>query len=153
MRALDQLLPPAEQARVITAIQAAERATSGEIKVHVERACPGKDAMARARALFQSLGLTRTRERNGVLVYVAIDDRLAAILGDQGIHAEVGETFWQEALDRMREGFRRGAFGDGLVGAVEAVGARLARRFPPRKDDVNELSDEISTDDGPDRPK
>jgi uncharacterized membrane protein len=143
---LDQILKPDEQQRIVAAIKAAELRTSGEIKVHVEQKCPGGDAMARALALFQKLGLTKTRERNGVIIYVATGDQKFALFGDQGIHEEVGSQFWSEAAQRMTEAFKRSAFGDGIVGAVESIGARLATRFPHRKDDQNELSDEISTD-------
>jgi uncharacterized membrane protein len=143
--ALDQLLPPADQARVVQAIQAAERTTSGEIKVHIEARCSESDALARAQALFVELGLTRTRERNAVLLYVAARDRRFALLGDQGIHEEVGSQFWSEAAEKMTRAFRDGRLGDGLVEAISAIGERLARRFPPRPDDQNELSDDIST--------
>jgi uncharacterized membrane protein len=144
--ALDQLLPSSEQTRVVEAIKTAEQRTSGEIKVHVEARCPGGDPMKRATELFERLGLTRTRERNGVLLYLAMRDRQFAIFGDQGIHAEVGAQFWSEAAARLTEAFAGGRFGDGIVAAVEAIGARLAQRFPPRSDDRNELSDDISTD-------
>jgi uncharacterized membrane protein len=143
---LDQLIPPAEQTRIVDAIKAAELRTSGEIKVHIEARCPGGDAMKRAVELFARLGLERTRERNGVLIYVAARDRMFALRGDQGIHEEVGSQFWSEAAARMTDAFKAGRFADGVVGAVEAIGARLAQRFPPRADDQNELSDEISTD-------
>jgi uncharacterized membrane protein len=143
---LDQILKPDEQQRIVAAIKAAELTTSGEIKVHIESRCPGGDAMGRAQALFDKLGLTKTRERNGVIIYVAAQDRKFALWGDQGIHEEVGSQFWSEAAQRMTDSFKNGAFGEGIVGAVESIGARLAKKFPHRADDVNELSDEISTD-------
>src|SRR5690349_18751477 len=105
MSALDQLLPETDQSRVVEAIQAAERGTSGEIKVHVEARCPGGDAMKRAELLFQKLGLHQTRERNGVLIYVALGDRKFALRGDQGIHEAVGSPFWAEAAAAMKDAF------------------------------------------------
>jgi uncharacterized membrane protein len=144
-RRLDRLLPPDDQRRVVEAIRAAEKTTSGEIKVHVEARCRGGDAYARAVALFGALGLTRTRERNAVLLYVATRDRRFAVLGDAGIHEEVGSQFWAEAIARMGESFGRGALGDGLCAAIAAIGARLAQRFPPRPDDKNEIDDSISS--------
>ena len=147
MGGLDSLLSPADQARVVAAVQAAEKRTSGEIKVHIDRACP-IDAWTRAKELFVRLGLTKTRQRNGVLVYVAVDDRKLAILGDVAIHDDVGETFWQEALELLRDAFKRGAYADGLVAAVKAVGSRLAERFPAKPGDENEISDDISTGEG-----
>ena len=147
MALVDQLLGTDDQKRIVAAIGAAEQRTSGEIKVHVEAKCPGGDAMARAQALFARLGLTKTRERNGVIVYVATADKKFALFGDQGIHEEVGSQFWSDAAQRMTDSFKKGAFGDGIVGAIESIGARLAAKFPHRADDQNELSDEISTSD------
>lgn len=144
-RKLDQLLPPVDQERIVEAIRQAESTTSGEIKVHIEDRCPGGDPYRRATALFSQLGLQRTREHNAVLIYVAMGPRKLALLGDRGIHQEVGAPFWTEAVERMRTAFARGAFGEGIVGAVQAVGSRLAQRFPPRPDDKNELPDDIST--------
>ncbi len=117
--------------------------------MHVEGKCPGSVALPRAQALFAKLGLERTRERNGVLIYVATADRRFAVIGDTGIHEEVGSQFWAEAVARMGAAFRQGAFGDGLVGAIESVGKRLAERFPPKPGGVNQLGDDISTDENP----
>lgn len=143
---LDKVLHPTDQTRIVDAIKAAERLTSGEIKVHVEGRCPAPDPMKRAQELFAKLGLTRTKERNGVLIYVAVRDRRFTILGDAGIHEEVGSQFWAEAVERMSIAFRRGAFGEGIVSAIQAVAPRLAHRFPRKPDDKNELDDDISTD-------
>jgi uncharacterized membrane protein len=144
MAALDRLLTKADQARIVAAIGAAEKRTSGEIKVHVEARCAGKP-WERALALFHKLGLEKTRERNAVLIYVAVRSRKYALLGDTGIHEEVGSQFWSEAAGRMQGAFRRGALAEGIIGAVEAVGARLAQKFPPRADDTNEIPDDISS--------
>lgn len=143
---LDKVLHPTDQNRIIDAIKAGERLTSGELKVHVEGRCPGGDPRKRAEELFPKLGLTRTKERNGVLIYVATRDRRFTIIGDVGINEEVGSQFWKEAADRMTIAFRRGAFGDGIVGALQSVAARMAKRFPRMADDKNEIDNDISTD-------
>lgn len=142
--ALDKLLDRESQARVVSAIARAEAATSGEIRVHLEARCRGGDPYSRAIELFPRLGMHKTAERNGVLIYVAVRDRRLAIIGDEKIHVDVGDAFWREAVEKMRAAFRSGALGDGLVGAIEEVGRRLASRFPRRTDDRNELPDEIS---------
>lgn len=144
---LDKVLHPSDQVKIVDAIRAAERLTSGEIKVHVEARCPGGDPYQRAVTLFQKLGLTKTKERNAVLIYVATRDHKFSILGDSGIHEDVGSAFWAEAAQRMRVAFARGAFGEGITGAVQSVGSRLAKRFPRQNDDVNEISNEITSDD------
>jgi uncharacterized membrane protein len=143
---LDKVLHPTDQQKIVDAIRAAERVTSGELKVHVELRCAG-DPYQRALDLFQRLGLTKTKDRNAVLVYVATRDRKFSILGDHGIHEEVGSAFWADAVQRMKVAFARGAFGEGIAGAVQSVGQRMAKKFPRKTDDVNEIDNEITTDD------
>ena len=139
---LEELLPASEQERVVAAIRRAEGKTSGQVKVHLDARCIGP-ARRRAERLFVRLGLSGTRHRNAVLLYVAVRDHKYAILGDSGIHEAVGGSFWESAAARMKDAFARGALGDGLVGAIEAIGEKLAERFPPGQTS-NEISDDIS---------
>ena len=143
-RVLDELLSAPEQARVVEAIRAAEARTSGQIKVHLDEHCPG-EPLDRATHLLHALGLTATREKNAVLIYVAALDRKFAVLGDEGIHAAAGSDFWHTALARIREALARGSLTDGLVTGIAAVGDELAARFPHRAGAQNEISDDIST--------
>ena len=144
--ALDKVIHPTDQQKIVDAIRAAERVTSGEVKVHIEQRCPGGDPYKRAADQFARLGLTKTKDRNAVLIYVATRDRKFAILGDKGIHEEVGSAFWADAVQRMKVSFARGAFGEGISGAVQSVGQRMAAKFPRKVDDVNEIDNEITTD-------
>ena len=139
---LDELLPPVDQERVLAAIRSAEARTSGQVKVHLEGRCIGP-ARRRAERVFLILGLERTQHRNAVLLYVAVRDHKYAILGDTGIHEAVGGAFWDAAAAQMKDAFARGALGDGLVGAIEAIGEKLAERFPPAATG-NEIPDDIS---------
>ncbi|MEO6953583.1 MAG: TPM domain-containing protein [Polyangia bacterium] len=146
---LDAFLPITDQKRVVEAIHAAEQKTCGEIKVHIDAKLPaGKTPYERAIEVFAASGLGKTREQNAVLVYIASEDRRHAMIGDVGIHAEVGDAFWATAIEALGMHFKRGAYGDGLVAAVQAVGERLAARFPRTSTDAkeNQLSDDISTD-------
>ena len=88
--------------------------------------------------------MDKTKERNGILFYVAVDARAFAIVGDAGIHAHVGDAFWDELRDAMAAAFAAGKPAEGLSAAIERAGARLAEKFPRGADDRNELSDEIS---------
>ena len=87
-----------------------------------------------------------TRERSGVLIYVAWKSREFAVIGDEGIHHAAGEMFWKDVCDKMRGHFVRGDKAGGLVEGVRAAGEKLAAHFPVRADDRNELSNEISED-------
>ena len=122
----------------------AEQATSGEIRVHIERTVPGGDAVARAKELFVELGMSATALRNGVLIYVAAEDHKFAICGDKGIDEVVEDDFWDCTKDAMQDEFRHGRFKQGLIDGISRAGSRLRQYFPGRHDDTNELPNEIS---------
>jgi uncharacterized membrane protein len=143
---LDKVLHPLDQQRVIDAIKAAERLSSAELKVHVEARCPGGDPQKRAHDLFIALGLQRTRERNAVLIYVAVRDRRFAILGDSKVHEPPNAPFWADATQRLNMSLGRGAVGEGIAGAIQVIGRKLQPRFPRAADDRNEIDNEITTD-------
>ena len=135
---------------IVAAVRAAERRTAAEIRVHVERRVghgartQSTDALARAREVFVALKMHETAARSGVLIYLAMEDRTLAIVGDDGIHGRVGDAYWHGVRDRMVERLRAGAARDAIVDAVAEVGAVLAREFPRRPDDVDELPDDVS---------
>jgi len=125
------------------AIMNAELDTSGEIRVHIENTCKG-DAMERALAVFKKLGMDKTESRNGVLIYLAIENRKFAIIGDEGIHAVVTEIFWESIKNKMMNQFRENHFTEGLVEAITETGKQLKTYFPHKSEDKNELQDDIS---------
>jgi uncharacterized membrane protein len=131
-----------EQA-ILAAIRQAEARTSGEIRVRVE-ARSGDDPLAAARAAFESLGMRATELHNGVLFYLAVEDKTFVILGDDGIDAKVPKDFWDTVRDTVIDGLRQGAFGAGLAAGIERAGEQLAAYFPCAEDDANELPDAIS---------
>jgi len=138
-----RLMSEADLEAVRRAIVDAEAGTSAEIRVHLDHACPG-DPMARAAAVFARLGMHRTEARNGVLIYVAIQHRKLAVLGDQGIHERVGDAYWQRLVAEVLAHFREAHPRDGFLHAVGALGAALHQHFPRAPDDHNELRDEVS---------
>jgi uncharacterized membrane protein len=149
-RWLRRRLAADDLAAIADAVRDAEASTSAELRVHLEprvpRARPGKTLapLDRAREVFASLGMHRTRERNGVLLYVALEDRKLAVVGDEGIHARVGDHYWEHVRDAMVDRFRRGQNREGIVTGVREIGATLAQLFPRRPDDVDELPNTLS---------
>lgn len=125
------------------AIRSAENNTSGEIRVHVEVGAQAP-ALAVAQRIFRELGMDKTKDRNGILILLAVDRREFAIVGDEGIDKVVSEDFWDSERDMMRQHFRQGDFASGISLAIQQVGAKLKQFFPHQEDDVNELPDEIS---------
>jgi putative membrane protein len=97
---------------------------------------------ARSRQMFLDQGVTETRERSGVLVYLSEAERRVELLADRGIHEHVGAEDWQKLVDEVVGAIRKGRAADGVGAAVDAIGARLAQHFPPSPDDINELPDE-----------
>jgi uncharacterized membrane protein len=131
--------------RIVAAISEAEKKSSGEIRIHVTRRKPA-DLEARARRRFEKLGMTKTRHRNGVLIYIAPSVRQFQILGDAGVHAKCGDDFWKETAAEMESHFRKAEFTEGIVSGIEKVGRVLAEHFPKEEGDSNELSDEVTED-------
>lgn len=135
---------PEEEQRIIEAIQTAEAATTGEIRVHLEHN-PGSEALSEAKRIFRKLGMHRTAARNGVLLLLAPEQRSFAIIGDEAIDRVVPANFWEAERDLIQNHFRRGEFCEGIVAAVAQVGEVLKMHFPNLADtNENELPDDIS---------
>lgn len=140
----EQLFSASDKSQIISAIKAAEKKTSGEIQVHIESHC-ADDVMDRAAEVFEILKMHKTKERNAVLFYLAVDDHKFAILGDRGINAVVPQNFWEEIKNTMLAQFKIGEYTTGLSLGIEMSGKALQEHFPfERKGDINELPDEIS---------
>lgn len=132
-----------DQLKITNAIRVAENNTSGEIRVHIENHCAG-DVLDRAAYLFEKLEMHKTELRNGVLFYLAVEDRKFAILGDAGINHVVPEDFWESTKEVVIGKLKEGKYADGLAEGIVKAGEQLKTHFPHQSDDINELSDEIS---------
>jgi len=135
-------LSPTETAVVEQAIARAESYTSAEIKFVIARHC-WANIRDKAARVFKKLGLDRTDQRNCVLILLVTANREFFIYGDRGIHDKVGQALWDDLRDRMAESFRRNAFAEGIGEAVGIIGRELGQYFPRRRDDVNEISNEV----------
>ena len=132
--------------RIVKAIKDAELNTSGEVKVHIEETCPTDDPTERAKQVFQYLRLESTAQRNGVLFYLAYGNHKFAIWGDEGIDKVVPINFWEGIRDSMRQYFLQEDFAGGLQMGIREAGNQLKKFFPYHQDDVNEISDDVSTE-------
>lgn len=134
----------AERRRIELAIERAERGNRAEIAVHVEDRYPGDGPLARAHALFDRLGMDRTREGTGVLLYVAVEDHRAAVWAGPGLVGASAPAFWQEAVAHVAAGFAQGDGVGGIVKALDHIG-ELARRVAAGEDAAgNELPDRVT---------
>jgi uncharacterized membrane protein len=133
-----------EEARIMQAIGAAEQRTSGEIRLFVEDFCDRDHPVERAAELFQSFGMFNTKQRNGVLIYLAEKSRMFAIWGDAGIHERVGFQFWDAEKQLLRAQLLEGNACEGICQVVAQIGEQLRHHFPADPhDNENELPDEI----------
>lgn len=132
-----------QEQRIIKAIAEAENKTSGEVRVHIEHKS-NRDPLERAARIFHELGMDETELQNGVLIYIATEDHKAAVYAGKGIHKQVEEGFWNDVLNILLDHFKQQEFEAGIVEAVKIVGNKLKELYPYRRDDINELTDEIS---------
>ena len=151
MSKVEDFLTPEEETAIVEAIRIAEKNTSGEIRVHLEPTSisaeePNEpiDAFDRAAEVFDLLNMDNTKESNGVLIYVAVQDRTLVIMGDKSINDVVGQNFWEGTKDVIINHFKNGNMKQGLVEGILKAGEQLKKHFTHKKDDKNELPDDIS---------
>lgn len=137
-------LTPEQEQNIVKAIGLAEFQTSGEIRLHTEQFCELDDTMQRALEVFYDLEMHLTQQQNGILIYIAYEDRKMAIVGDEGINNVVPKNYWDIIIHQMTTDFAAGHFEEGICKAVNDVGEKLKQYFPWNNDDKNELSDQIS---------
>lgn len=138
------LLRKIDTEKVRAAIAAAERETTAELRVSLAPLFWGSVERAAHRA-FDRLGMRATRERNGVLIFLVPGRRQFAVVGDQGIHARVGDAFWRDVAAAMQKHFRRGDFTAGLLDGIATIGEELRRHFPIAEgvERPNQLPDDV----------
>jgi len=143
MSKIEDFLSEEEEQEIVKAIRIAEQNTSGEIRIHIEKSTQ-IDAFNRAMDVFHFLKMDNTKLQNGVLIYVAVEDKNFVIYGDKGINDVVSNDFWDTTKDVMQSHFKTGKFKQGLIEGVLKAGKALETYFPWKQDDTNELSNEIS---------
>lgn len=144
-----KFLSEKDEQKLISAISKAEESTTGEIRLHIEFRCK-KDPLERAQAVFHELEMDQTDVRNGVILYVATDDKKVAIYGDEGISSQVPDDFWQEEVDKLIAEFKQENFEQGLELVIADIGEKLRQFYPGDGTDPNELDNEISFGDNRD---
>lgn len=131
-----------QQELISNAIAEAEKATSGEIRIAIDKHCEG-DAIEQATAHFSKLGMDKTSRHNGVLIYLAHADHKFAIIGDSGINKLVPEDFWETTKVAMQAHFASGNLTQGIIAGILLTGEKLAKFYPFEKGDINELPNEV----------
>ena len=132
-----------EKRHILEAIREAEARTSGEIRIHIQWRTPD-DILAAAANVFERLGMTRTRERNGVLILFGTQKKRFAIAADRGIYEKVPAHFWDTIAAHLEAEFKRDRFAEGLTQGILEIGEKLRTFFPASKENPNELPNRIS---------
>lgn len=140
---VEDFLTSKEEEDIVEAIRIAESKTSGEIRVHIENQCD-MDIFEHALEVFHMLKMDNTKARNGVLIYVAVNNRSFVIYGDEGINDVVSNDFWNSTRDKIASQFKKGHFKQGLVDGVKEAGQALSKYFPWHHDVKDELDNTIS---------
>ncbi len=143
MSSLEEFLSYSEEEEIIEAIRVAEKNTSGEIRVHIEKNC-ADDTFQHATEVFHYLKMDNTRLQNGVLIYIALAKKEFVIYGDKGINDIVGKDFWNSTRDQIEAQFKVGKFKQGLIEGIIEIGKVLSQHFPWLHNDRNELDNTIS---------
>ena len=144
MSKTEDFLTKGEEADIVEAIRQAEQKTSGEIRVHLEATSGDEDIFERSMEVFHQLKMDNTKESNGVLIYVAVEDRNFVIYGDKGINDVVPDDFWESTKDLIVSHFKKGEFKQGLVEGILKAGEQLQMHFPWDENDINELPNQVS---------
>lgn len=132
-----------QQQQMVEAIQHAEKKTSGEVRVFVESKCKYVDPVDRAKEVFFSLKMENTKDRNAVLLYLALQDKQLALFADEGIYQRLGADYWNAEVKKIIAAFTKDDYTGGICLCVKNIGEALRQQFPYELADKNELPDEI----------
>jgi len=143
MSIVEDFLTAEEEQEIVKAIFEAEKKTSGEIRVHIENGTDA-DVFERATELFHFLKMDNTKDRNGVLIYVAVKTKKFVVIGDKGIDAVVPDDFWESTKNCIQTHFKAGNYKNGLIAGILEAGKELSKHFKWHDNDTNELPNEIS---------
>jgi len=138
-----QFFTSAQQQQMVEAIQLAEKNTSGEVRFFVESKCKYIDPVDRAKEIFFNLKMDQTKDRNAVLLYMAMDDHQLALFADEGIYQRVGSQYWNDEVKKIIAHFTKDDYTGGVCHIISDIGDALKKEFPYESSDKNELPDEI----------
>ena len=151
LEAIGEFMNPAtflsrlDHGKISAAIAESERKTSGEIRVFISRH-KVEDPRSSAEDQFVKLGMSKTKHRNGVLLFFAPLSQKFAMIGDQAIHEKCGQHHWRKLVDEMQGHLKRDQFTDAIVHGINAAGALLETHFPADGGGGNELSNDVAED-------
>lgn len=140
---MNKYLTDSEMASLVEAIQSAENLSTGEIRIHIDSNTEGNNADV-AFKVFKELCMGKTVEKNAVLFHINFEQKYLTIIGDEGIHKKVCQSFWDQLHDKITSEFSKGSYFEPLKNAILETGNELKKYFPTFGENLNELSNEIT---------
>ncbi|MFC1482928.1 TPM domain-containing protein [Candidatus Margulisiibacteriota bacterium] len=140
---LRKFLSKNEEKQIIDKIKKIESTTNTEIRVHLATK-KVKNVGIDAHETFERIGMMKTKERNGIMMYINLRNKEFVVIGDEGIHQRLPKHFWQDMVDAVQIEFKKGKFTEGIINAIEKLRTPLEKFFPKTPTDTNELPNEIS---------
>lgn len=148
MALIDKYFKKEDLEKIARTCTEVEKNTSGEIRVSIYNKKPWrlrkKNIFELALYEFYRLGMDKTRDRTGILLFILLNERKFQILADSGINEKVNQEVWDNIASELTSYFKQGKYMEGVVKVVKKMGKVLSRYFPRKPDDINELSDEVS---------
>jgi uncharacterized membrane protein len=129
--------------KIVAEIARVEGLTIGEVRLHIEDFCD-LDPLERAIQVFEKLGMQKTKNRSGILIYLASESRKIAIYGDEGIHNKVGKEYWNNIVAQTILRIQSEDMTAAMIQVIKELGEPLAEHFPETNQEINELTNEIS---------
>lgn len=147
-----KVLKKEEESKLVELISKLEHETTGEVRIHLTKHVSKYGVMTDAQNCFDKLGMSKTKDRNGVLLYIAVNDKQLACIGDAGIHEKVHSEGWQALVSEITSHFAKGEFFEGLYRAIEKIGVFLKEYFPhDGSTNPDELPNTVSYDENSSR--
>ncbi|MDO4762989.1 MAG: TPM domain-containing protein [Flavobacteriaceae bacterium] len=128
---------------LVEVVKTAEDYSTGEIRVHIDSSTEEEKAEV-AFEVFQKLKMHETKDRNAVLFHINFHQRYLTIIGDEGIHKKVCQSFWDKIHDEITSEFAKGNYFKGLSEGILKTGVELKKYFPIEGENPNELPNEIT---------
>jgi len=142
-----QMFTKEDLSAIASAIGKAEKTTAGEIRVSIRQKRKWREKNRTieemARQEFRLLGMTKTKDHTGILIFLLLEDKKFFILADDGIHTKVEDGTWDKVANEMSDHFSQKNFRLGIIHGIQSVGVELSKYFPRKSDDINELPNDV----------
>jgi uncharacterized membrane protein len=144
---LNKYLSDSDLEQIKQEIAKIEQTTCGEIRLSLRAKRTLWEKLYKCHELavkdFEKLGMTNTKDKTGILIFIIFEERYYDILADEGIYSKIPDSTWKSMEDKIVDEFRDDGYLNGILHIIDRMSDVLSKEFPRKADDVNELSDEV----------